>query len=181
MPRADWMFTSSLSIYLNVFPPFLCFIIQFIRCKPHLFFITNLPKIKILFQIKKLVNKIHLTHIFVKEWNFLVVRSASLNISNIVVARWFPSKKSSNILLDFAYSFLTLFTKLVILITKIKELSLSEDWVADVVTAVIVMVVTVSPVSHQIRVSQGSDTNWCRRSLKRSTHDALFDGQKLNY
>ena len=60
---------------------------------------------------------------------------------------------------DFAYNFLTLFTKLVILITKIKELSPSEDWVVDVVTAVIVMVVTVSPVSHQTKVSQGSDTN----------------------
>ena len=140
------MLTSPLSIDLNLFPPFLCFIVQFIRCKSHLFFITNLPKIKILFQIKKPVNKIYLTHISVKEWNFLVVRSASLNISNIL-------------LLDFAYSFLTLFTKLVIFITKIKELSPSEDWVVDVVIAVIVMVVTVSLVSHQTRVSQGSDTN----------------------
>ena len=42
---------------------------------------------------------------------------------------------------------------------KIKELSPSEDWVVDVVTTVIVVVVTVSPVSHQTRVSQGSDTN----------------------
>ena len=62
-------------------------------------------------------------------------------------------------MLDFAYNFLTLFTKLVILITKIKELNPSKDWVVDVVTAVIVVVVTVSPVSHQTRVSQGSDTN----------------------
>ena len=42
---------------------------------------------------------------------------------------------------------------------KIKELSPSEDWVVDVVIAVIVVVVTVSLVSHQTRVSQGSDTN----------------------
>ena len=62
-------------------------------------------------------------------------------------------------MLDFAYNFLTLFTKLVILITKIKELGPSEDWVVDVITAVIVVVVIVSPVSHQTRVSQGSDTN----------------------
>ena len=47
------MLTSSLSINFNVFPPLLCFIVQFISCKPHFFFITNLQKIKILFQIKK--------------------------------------------------------------------------------------------------------------------------------
>ena len=62
-------------------------------------------------------------------------------------------------MLDFTYNLLTLFTKLMILITKIKELSPSEDWVVDVVTAVIVVVVIVSSVSHQTRVSQGSDTN----------------------
>ena len=62
-------------------------------------------------------------------------------------------------MLDFAYNFLTLFTKLVILIMKIKELGPSEDWAVDVITAVIVVVVIVSPVSHQTRVSQGSDTN----------------------
>ena len=44
-------------------------------------------------------------------------------------------------------------------ITKIKELSPSEDWVVDVVTTVIVVVVTVLLVSHQTKVSQGSDTN----------------------
>ena len=49
--------------------------------------------------------------------------------------------------------------KLLIFITKIKELSPSEDWVVDVVIAVIVVVVTVSPISHQTRVSQGSNTN----------------------
>ena len=49
--------------------------------------------------------------------------------------------------------------KLLIFITKIKEFSPSEDWVVDDVTAVIVVVVTVSPVSHQTRVSQNSDTN----------------------
>ena len=48
---------------------------------------------------------------------------------------------------------LTLSTKFMILITKIKELSPSEDWVVDVVTAIIVVVVTVSSVSHQTRVS----------------------------
>ena len=91
MPRADWMLTSLLSIDLNVFPPFLCFIVQFIKCKPYS--ITNLPKIKILFQINKPINKIQLTHISLKEWNFLVVRSTSLNILIVVVVRWFPSKK----------------------------------------------------------------------------------------
>ena len=62
-------------------------------------------------------------------------------------------------MLDFTYNFLTLFTKLVIFTTKIKELSPSEDWAVDVVTAIIVVVVIVSPVSHQTKVSQGSDTN----------------------
>ena len=156
------MLTSSLSIDLNVFLTFLCFIIQFIRCKLHFFFITNLPKIKILFQIKKSVNKTQLTHISVKEWNFLVVWSASLNILIVVVVRWFSIKKSTNHLLDFAYNLLTLFTKLLIFITKIKEFSLSEDYVVDIVAVIVVVVVTVSPVSHQTRVCQGSDINWCR-------------------
>ena len=61
--------------------------------------------------------------------------------------------------MDFTYNFLTFFTKLVILITKIKELNPIEDWFVDVITAIIVVVVTVSPVSHHTRVSQGSDTN----------------------
>ena len=91
MPREDRMLTSPLSIDLNVFPSFLCFIAQFIKCNPYS--ITNLPKIKILFQIKKPINKIQLTHISLKEWNFLVVRNTSLNILIIVVVRWFPSKK----------------------------------------------------------------------------------------
>ena len=47
--------------------------------------------------------------------------------------------------------------KLLIFITKIKELNPSEDWVVDVITAVIVVLVTVLLVSHQTRVSQGSD------------------------
>ena len=38
--------------------------------------------------------------------------------------------------------------KLLIFITKIKELSPSEDWVVDVVIVIIVVVVTVLPVSH---------------------------------
>ena len=71
-------------------------------------------------------------------------------------------------MLDFTYNFLTLFTKLVILTTKIKELSPSEDWVVDVVTVIIVVVVTISPISHKTRVSQGSDTNLCRGSLKKA-------------
>ena len=166
------MLTLSLSIDLNVFPPFLCFIIQFIRCKPHFFFITNLPKIKILFQIKKSVNKIQLTYISIKEWNFLVVRSASLNILIIVAMRWFPSKKSRKHLLDFAYNLLICFTNLLILITslftKCKELSPSKDWVVDVDTAVIVVVVTVLLVSHQTRVYQSFDTNWRHGSLKKA-------------
>ena len=87
------MLTLPLFINLNVFPPFLSFIVLFIRCKPYSFFITNLPKIKILFKIKKPMNKIQLTHISVKEWNFLVVRSASLNILDIVVVRWFPRRR----------------------------------------------------------------------------------------
>ena len=81
---------------------------QFISRRPHFFFITNLSKIKILFQIKKSVNKIQLTHISTKELNFLVVRSTSLNILIIVVVRWFPSNKSSNFLLDFSYNLLIL-------------------------------------------------------------------------
>ena len=133
-----------------VFGLSICFIIQFIRCKPHFFFITNLPKIKILFQIKKPVNKIQLTHIYIKEWNFLVVRNASLNVLIIVVVRRFPSKKSSNHLLDFSYNLLTLFTKLV-------ELSLSENCVFNFVVAVVVVIV--SRISHQTRVCQGPDTN----------------------
>ena len=103
------MLTLLLFINLNVFPPFLSFIVQFIRCKTYSFFIKNLPKIKILFKIKKPMNKIQLTHFSIKEWNFLVVRSASLNILNIVVVRWFPSKKSSNLLPDFTYNLLNFF------------------------------------------------------------------------
>ena len=105
------MFTSSLSTDLNVFPLFFYFIIQFIRCKPYSFFITNLSKIKIFFQIKKSVNKIQLTHISIIEWNFFVIKSASLNILIIVVVRWFPSNKSSNFLLDFTYNLLILLKK----------------------------------------------------------------------
>ena len=122
------MLTLSLSIDLNVFLPFLYLIVQFIKYKPHFFFITNLPKIKIPFQIKKPINKIQLAYISIKEWNFLVVRSVSLNILIIVAMRWFPSKKSSNLLLDLAYILLTLLKKLLILITslfmKLKELNL---------------------------------------------------------
>ena len=66
-------------------------------------------------------------------------------------------------MLDFTYNLLTLFTKLLILITslftKLKELSPSEDWVIDIVTAIIVVVVTVSLVSHQTKVCQDFDTN----------------------
>ena len=58
--------------------------------------------------------------------------------------------------------------KLLVFITKIKELKPSEDWVVDVITAIIVVVVTVSPVSHQTRVSLSSDTNLCRGSLKKA-------------
>ena len=124
--------------------------VQFISCKPHFFFITNLLKIKILFQIKKPVNKIQLIHIFVTEWNFLVVRSASLNILIIVIARWFPSKKSSNLLLDFSYNLPTLFMKLV-------ELSPSVNCVFNIV--IVVVVVTITSVSHKTSVIQGFDTN----------------------
>ena len=42
---------------------------------------------------------------------------------------------------------------------KIKELNPSGDWVIDVITTVNVVVVIVLLVSHQIRVSQGSNTN----------------------
>ena len=62
----------------------------------------------------------------------------------------------SNLFLDLTYNLLTLFTKLVILITKIKELSPSEDCVVNVV---VVVEVTISPVNHRTKVSQGSDTN----------------------
>ena len=79
-----------------------------------------------------------------------------MNILVIVIVRLIPTKKSSNLLLDFTYNLLTLFTKLVIFITKIKEFSPSEDWV-DV--SVIVVVVIVSSVSHQAKVSQGFDIN----------------------
>ena len=50
-------------------------------------------------------------------------------------------------------------TKLLSLFTKLVKLSPNEDWVVDVITAVIVLVVTVSPVSHQTRVCQGSNIN----------------------
>ena len=42
---------------------------------------------------------------------------------------------------------------------KLEELSPSEDCVIDIVVVVVVVVVTISMVSHQTRVSQGSDTN----------------------
>ena len=42
---------------------------------------------------------------------------------------------------------------------KLEELSPSEDYVVDVVIAIIVVVVTVSLISYQTRVCQGSDTN----------------------
>ena len=132
--------------------------------------------------IHKEITGIQLTHISIKEWNFLVVRSVSLNILIIVVVRWFPSKMSSFHLLDFTYNLLTFFTKLLIFImslyTKLKELSPSEDYVVDVVAAIVVMVVTVSPISYQTRVCQGSNTNWCCGSKKKSTHNSPFDGIK---
>ena len=109
---------------------------------------------------------VELTHIYIsiKEWNFLIVRSASFNILIIVVVKWFPSKKSSDLLLNFTYNLLTLFKKLLILITslftKLEKLNPSEDCVVNVVAIVIVVVVTVSPVSHQTKVCQDSDTNW---------------------
>ena len=71
-------------------------------------------------------------------------------------------KQGGKRFLNLVQSLLGWIMKLLIFITKIKELSLSEDWVVDVVTTVIVVVVIVSLVSHQTRVSQGSDTNrWC--------------------
>ena len=51
---------------------------------------------------------------------------------------------------------------------KIKELNHNKDWVVDVITAVIVVVVTISPISHHTRVCQGSDTNWSHKSLKKA-------------
>ena len=53
---------------------------------------------------------------------------------------------------------LTIITKFFSLITKLVELSPSEDWVVNFIV-VVVVVVTVLSVSHQTRVSQGSDTN----------------------
>ena len=144
------MFSSSLSIDLNIFPPFFYFIVQFIKCKLHFFFITNLPKIKILFQIKKSINKIQLTHISIKEWNILVVRNTSLNILITVVVRWFPSKNSSNLLLDFTYNLLTLFPKLV-------ELNPSVNCVFNII--VVVVVSNVMLVNHHTKVSQDSNIN----------------------
>ena len=44
-------------------------------------------------------------------------------------------------------------TKLLIFIMKIKELNPNKDWLVDIVTAVIVVVVTISLVSHHTRVS----------------------------
>ena len=158
------MLTLSFSIDLNDFPQFLCFIIQFIRCQPHFFFIKNLPKIIIPFQIKKPVDKNQLTHISIKEWNFLIVRSVSLNILIIVVVRWFPSKKSSNLLLNFAYNLLTLFMKLV-------ELNPSVNCIFNFV--VVVVVVTVAPTSHQTRVCQGSNTNVVE-ALRKHTRYSLW-------
>ena len=45
------------------------------------------------------------------------------------------------------------------LFTKHVELSPSEDWAFDVVTIIIVVVVTVSLVGHRTRVCQDFDTN----------------------
>ena len=47
--------------------------------------------------------------------------------------------------------------KLLILITKIKELNPSKDCVFNIVAAIVVVVVTISLVSHQTKVCQGSD------------------------
>ena len=74
-------------------------------------------------------------------------------------------KKGSKRFLNLVYILLGWITKLLIFIMKIKELSPSEDWVVNVV---IVVVVIVPPVSHQTRVYQGFDTNWCRGSLKKA-------------
>ena len=54
---------------------------------------------------------------------------------------------------------LIVFTKLLSFFTKLVELNLSEDWVVDVVIAAFVMVVIVSPGSHQTRVCQRFDTH----------------------
>ena len=68
-------------------------------------------------------------------------------------------KQGGKRFLNLVQSLLGCIMKLLIFIMKIKEFSPSEDWVVDVITAVIVVVVTISLVSHQTRVSQGSDTN----------------------
>jgi len=109
-----------------------------------LFLHKKLPKIKILLQIKKLVNKIQLTHISIKEWNFLIVRSVSLYILIIIVVIWFPSNKSCNPLPDFTHTFLSVFTKMV-------GLSPSENYVFNFIF--VVMVVTMSSIRHRTRVS----------------------------
>ena len=142
----DWMLTSTLFINLYVYPPFFYFTIQFIKCKWYFFFFKNIPKIKILFQIKKLVNKIQLTCLSIKECNFLVFMSASISILISVVVRWFSSKKSSNCLLNFAYILLSLFMKLLNLLMKLVEHNPSEDHVFNFV--VVIVVVTFSPISH---------------------------------
>jgi len=73
-----------------------------------------------------------------------------LNILIIIVVIQFPNKKSSNALLDFAHSLLSLFMKLV-------ELSLGENCVFNFVVVVVVVIVTLA--SYQTRVSQGYETN----------------------
>ena len=86
------MLTSTLSINLNVLPQFLYFIVQHIKCTLYSFFITNLPKIKTFFQIKKPINKFQLAHHPIKEWNILVFRSVFLSILIGVAMGLFPAR-----------------------------------------------------------------------------------------
>ena len=168
---------SESDVYLNSFYQFECLPTipllyrPIIRCKPYFFFFTNLPKIKMLFQIKNPINKIQLTHISIKEWNFLVARSVSLNILIIVVVIWFPSKKSSNSLPDFAHSLLSLLTKLV-------ERSSSENCVFNFVVFVVVVIVSI--VSVQTRVSQGLISIDVAETWRKHIQYSLWWKQKLN-
>ena len=96
-------------------------------------------------------------------WTTMGRPTCSIITSLFIITIRVSGKKGSEWILNPTQFLLGLFAKLLIvflkfvsLFMKLVELSPSEGWVVNIV---IVAVVTVSPVSHQTKVCQGSDTN----------------------
>ena len=78
-------------------------------------------------------------------WTVMGRAMCSVITSLFVITIRVLIKQGGKRFLNLVQGLLGWITELLIFITKIKELNPSEDWVVDVVTAVIVMVITISP------------------------------------